>query len=139
MALVVAMAKTKAKAKAEWMGEITRYGDCSRWADMVVHRGTAYWVEVADDPERDTDGQIAQVLGQIDATLCRLGANRSDLLQVLVYLADLSDGPLLNRQWDAWVAPGAPPVRACVQAGLSPGYRVEMVITAAVSRATGDR
>ena len=31
------------------MGEITRYGDSSRWADMVVHRGTAYWVEVADE------------------------------------------------------------------------------------------
>ncbi|MEY4178693.1 MAG: putative aminoacrylate peracid reductase RutC [Planctomycetota bacterium] len=119
------------------MAEIKRFGDSARWSDMVVHRGTAYWVEVADDPTRDSAGQIAQVLEQIDATLLRLGASRSDLLQVLIYLSDLSDAAALNRQWDLWVAPGAPPVRACVQAGLSPGYRVEMVITAAVSTTAG--
>lgn len=115
------------------MAEITRYGDSPRWADMVVHRGTAYWVEVADDPTQDTAGQIAQVLAQIDATLTRLRARRVDLLQVVIYLADLADGATLNRLWDAWVAPGSPPVRACVEAGLSSGLRVEMVVTAAVS------
>jgi enamine deaminase RidA (YjgF/YER057c/UK114 family) len=118
------------------MSDIKRYGDSPRWADMVVHRGTAYWVEVADDSTRDAAGQIAQVFEQIDATLARLGAGRGDLLQVLVYLADLANAGTLNRLWDAWVAPGAPPVRACVQAGLAAGYRVEMVVTAAVPATT---
>lgn len=98
---------------------------------MVVHGHTAYWVEVADDPSQDAAGQIAQVLAQIDATLQRLGSSRDRLLQVMIYLADLADASELNRQWDTWVAPGAPPVRACVQAGLSPDYLVEMLITAA--------
>ena len=113
------------------MSEIRRWGDSKRWSDMVVHAGTAYWVEVADDPSQDAAGQIAQVLAQIDATLERLGSSRERLLQVMIYLADLADASHLNRLWDAWVSAGHPPVRACVQAGLSPGYRVEMVITAA--------
>lgn len=118
------------------MTEIKRYGDSPRWADMVVHRGTAYWVEVADDQTLDAAGQIAQVLAQIDATLARLDAGRRDLLQVLIFLADLSDSTTLNRLWDSWVVPGAPPVRACVQAGLGAGCRVEMVVTAAVAATT---
>lgn len=97
---------------------------------MVVHRGVAYWVEVAEDPSHDAKGQVQQVLRQIDATLAQLGSSREHLLQILIYLADLADGPALNAVWDEWVLAGHAPVRACVQAGLSPGYKVEMVITA---------
>lgn len=115
------------------MTDIHRYGSSPRYADMVVHNGTAYWVEIAEDAALDARGQIAQVLGQIDATLTTLGADRTRLLQILVYLADLTDGPALNELWDAWVPQGHAPVRATVQAGLGKGYRVEMVVTAAVS------
>jgi enamine deaminase RidA (YjgF/YER057c/UK114 family) len=73
------------------------------------------------------------VLGQIDATLTMLGADRTRLLQVLIYLADLADAQVLNEEWDAWVPAGHAPVRACVQAQLAAGYKVEMVVTAAVS------
>jgi enamine deaminase RidA (YjgF/YER057c/UK114 family) len=99
---------------------------------MVVHNGTAYWVEIAEDAALDARGQIAQVLGQIDATLTTLGSDRTRLLQILVYLADSADGPVLNELWDAWVPQGHAPVRATVQAGLGKGYKVEMVVTAAV-------
>ena len=40
-----------------------------RYADVVTHGDTAYWVEVADDTSLDARGQIGQVLAQIDATL----------------------------------------------------------------------
>jgi enamine deaminase RidA (YjgF/YER057c/UK114 family) len=92
----------------------------------------AYWVEVAEDPSQDAKGQVQQVLRQIDVTLAQLGSSRVHLLQIMIYLADLADGPALNAVWDEWVPAGHAPVRACVQAGLSPGYKVEMVITAAV-------
>lgn len=116
------------------MSEIRRLGEAKRWADVVVHGGVARWVEIAETPTLDAGGQIAQVLSQIDATLTMLGADRTRLLQVLVYLADLADGPTLNEVWDSWVPAGHAPVRACVQAGLGAGYRVEMVITAAVDQ-----
>ena len=118
------------------MTSIRRFGESKRWSDAVVHNGTAYWVEVAESPALDARGQIAEVLGQIDATLTLLGADRTRLLQVLVYLADLADAPVLNELWDAWV-PADPPVRACVQAHLSAGYKVEMIITAAMPSSLG--
>ena len=115
------------------MTDIRRLGDAKRWADVVIHGGTAYWVEVAEAPTPDARDQVAQVLAQIDATLATLGSDRTRLLQVLIYLADLADAPSLNELWDEWVVAGHAPVRACVQAGLSPGYKVEMVITAATT------
>jgi enamine deaminase RidA (YjgF/YER057c/UK114 family) len=113
------------------MSEIERFGSSSRWSDLVVYRGVAHWVEVADDMSLDVRGQVAQVLNQIDATLASFGGKRTDLLQVLIYITDLRNAQILNELWDAWVPAGHPPVRAMVQAGLAGEYRVEMVITAA--------
>jgi len=114
------------------MSEIQRYGDSTRWADVVVHRGVAHWVEVAEDLSLDARGQIAQVLAQIDATLETIRSDRTRLLQVLIYIAAEADGAILDALWDAWVPAGHPPVRAMVQAGLGKTCRVEMVVTAAV-------
>jgi enamine deaminase RidA (YjgF/YER057c/UK114 family) len=115
------------------MDGIRRYGTSKRWADVVVHRGVAHWVEVAEDTSLDARGQIAQVLAQIDATLGVIQSDRTRLLQVLVYIADEHDGPVLNELWDAWVPAEHPPVRAMVQVGLGKACKVEMVVTAAVS------
>jgi enamine deaminase RidA (YjgF/YER057c/UK114 family) len=114
------------------MSEIQRYGSSTRWADVVVHRGVAHWVEVAEDMSLDAPGQIAQLLAQIDATLEAINSDRTRLLQVLVYIADINDGLILNELWDAWVPADHPPVRAMVQVGLGKACRVEMVVTAAV-------
>jgi hypothetical protein len=59
------------------------------------------------------------------------GAERL-MLGGLIFLADLNDAPALNELWDHWVPAGNPPIRACVQAGLGVGLRVEMLVTAAV-------
>ena len=111
--------------------EIERIGVTRRWSDAVIHGGTAYFVEVADDPSHSIQEQVTQVLNQIDARLQQIGSNRTRLLQVLIYLADLSDAAVLNPLWDEWIPTGHAPARACVQAGLAAGYLVEMVITAA--------
>ena len=112
--------------------EIQRIGVTRRWSDAVVHGSTAYFVEVADDPSQPIADQVAQVLNQIDARLRLIGSDRTRLLQVQIFLSDLAHGPALNEQWDAWVPEGHAPARACVQAGLAPGYFVEMVVTAAL-------
>ena len=114
------------------MSPIQRHGVTRRWSDAVVHNGVAHFVEVADDPAQDMRGQVAQILAQIDTRLTLVGSDRTRLLQVLIYLADLKQIAILNEQWDAWVPDGHAPSRACVQAGLATGYLVEMVVTAAV-------
>lgn len=116
------------------MSELVRIGTSRRWSDVVIYAGTARWVEVPEDCSGDAGSQITQVLAQIDATLAQIASDKSRLLEVLIFLADLADSAALNAAWDAWVLPGHPPIRACVQAGLGPGLRVEMVVTAAVAR-----
>lgn len=120
------------------MTEIQRIGESSRWSDVVIYRGEARWVEVADDATQDVHGQIEQVLNQIDATLDLIGSNRACLLQVMIFLTDLDSAAMLNEQWDRWVPSDHPPIRACVEARLSPGYLVEMVISAAVEPTSGN-
>jgi enamine deaminase RidA (YjgF/YER057c/UK114 family) len=115
------------------MADIERRGVSKRWSEIVIHNSVAYWVEVADDPSQDVRGQIAQVLAQIDATLSRIGSDRSRLLMIQIYLADLADAKVLNELWDAWTPAEHAPVRACVGAVLSAGYRVEMIVTAAAA------
>ena len=114
------------------MSKIQRFGESARWSEVVIYRGEARWVEVADDATADVRGQIAQVLTQINVTLDRVGSSRTGLIQVLIFLADLKDGSILNELWDEWVPTGQLPIRACVEAKLAPGYFVEMVISAAV-------
>lgn len=113
------------------MSDIERIGNSRRWSDVVIHRGVARWVEVAEDNSGDARSQIAQVLRQINATLAQIGSDNTHLLEVLIYLADLKDAPILNELWDNWVSRSNPPIRACVQAGLAASYHVEMIVTAA--------
>ena len=123
------------------MSDIERIGVTRRWSDAVIHRGTAYFVEVADDPNQDVRGQIAQILAQIDARLALFGSDRTQLLQVLIYLAQqlhsacrdseciLLHARLVGRgRWrragasqtaDECFATGVPPC-----SGVSPGRRV---------------
>ncbi len=115
------------------MNEIVRVGQSRRWSDVVIYGGVARWVEVAEDATADARGQLQQVLRQIDATLTQIGSDRTRLLEVLIFLADLTDAAALNELWDEWVPKGHPPIRACVQADLGAGLRVEMVVTAAVN------
>jgi enamine deaminase RidA (YjgF/YER057c/UK114 family) len=105
-----------------------------RYADVVIHGDTAYWVEVADDTSLDARGQIGQVLAQIDTTLVTIGSDRTRLIQIVIHLADLADAAILDELWDAWVPKGHPPVRARVQSGLGGTCLVETLVTAAVTQ-----
>jgi enamine deaminase RidA (YjgF/YER057c/UK114 family) len=115
------------------MRDIVRIGSSRRWSDVVIHGGVARWVELAENTSADARGQIDQVLHQIDATLAQIGSDNTRLLEVLIFLADLKDAPVLNALWDEWVPRAGPPIRACVQAGLAPGCLVEMLVTAALA------
>lgn len=120
------------------MTDVQRHGVTRRWSDAVIHRGIAYFVEVADDPTQEMGGQVAQVLKQIDDRLELVGSHRKRILQVLIYVADLADVPVLNALWDEWVPLGHAPARACIAVGLAVGYRVEMIVTSALIDCSAD-
>ncbi|MFN9602804.1 MAG: RidA family protein [Planctomycetota bacterium] len=114
------------------MEAITRYGVTPRWSDLVVHRGIAYVVVVPDEPSVSPTEQFVQLFRQVDERLAQAGSSKERMLQVLIYLPFPEDLVLFNTIWEAWVPLGHAPSRACVHVPLAaPGYRAELVITAA--------
>jgi enamine deaminase RidA (YjgF/YER057c/UK114 family) len=114
------------------MDAIKRYGVSPRWSDVVTHRGIAYLVEVPENPSLSPADQFNQLFRQIDERLAQAGSSKERMLQVLIYLPFPEDLDLFNAKWEAWVPPGHAPSRACIYVPLAaPGYRAELVITAA--------
>jgi len=106
----------------------------ARLSEMAVHRGTVYLAgQVATDASAGIQEQTAQVLAAVDTLLARVGSHKSKILMAQIFLADLADFDGMNAVWDTWVVPGHTPPRATVQAALAnPGWKIEMVVTAAV-------
>lgn len=113
---------------------IQRFDVGARLSEMAIHNGTVYLAgQVPEDATLDIEGQTRQVLAAIDALLARAGTDKTKLLSVQIFLTDLADFAGMNRVWDAWVPAGNAPPRATVQAALAtPGWKIEVVATAAV-------
>lgn len=113
---------------------LQRFDVGTRMSEMAVHSGTVYLAgQVADDATQDIGGQTRQVLAAVDALLARAGSDKSRILMAQIFLVDLADFDGMNTVWDAWVSVGHTPPRATVQAQLAkPGWKIEMVVTAAV-------
>lgn len=113
---------------------VQRFDVGPRMSEMAVHGGVAYLAgQVADDASEGIEGQTRQVLGAIDALLTEAGSHKSKILRAQIFLVDLADFAAMNQVWEAWVVPGHTPPRATVQAALAnPGWKIEIVVTAAV-------
>lgn len=110
---------------------ITRINAQPQWSDAVVHGHTAYFVEV---PESGSDiaSQTRALLAQAEATLTKLGSDKSRLLMATIYLKHMSDRAAFNAIWAEWLPAGCAPARVCVCAEMaSPDYLLEIAFTAA--------
>lgn len=116
------------------MTSIRRFHVGARYSEIAVHNGIIFLAgQVPDDPSQDIRGQTAQVLAAIDRLLAEAGSDRTRLLSVQIYLADLADYDGMNEIWDAWLSAGHAPPRATVQARLArPEWKLEIVVTAAI-------
>lgn len=116
------------------MSTITRLHGGPRMSQIVSHNGTVYLAGQVGQPTDDVTGQTKTCLEQIDALLTEAGSDKTRILQAVIWLADMSDFAAMNAVWDAWVAQGHTPARACGEAKLAtPDYLVEFIITAAQS------
>lgn len=115
--------------------QIVRQGTTRRYSDSVTHNGTIYLVEVPPCLEGDITVQTTGLLASVDRLLAQAGSDKSRLLMVTIYLADMADYAAMNAVWDDWLSEGCAPARACVEARLAnPDFRVEMALTAAVAQ-----
>ncbi len=107
----------------------------TRYSEINIHNGTVYLAgQLAEDYSGDIVQQTRETLASIDAMLAEAGSDKSRILSVTIYLKDMArDYAGLNQVWDQWVAPGAAPGRACVEAAMyRPEVLVEMMVVAAV-------
>lgn len=116
------------------MDALERHHVGPRLSEIAVHGGTVYLAgQVPDDATQDMRGQTRQVLGMVDRLLAEADSDKSRLLMVQIFLADIGDIAVMNEVWDAWVEPGHTPPRATVQARLAdPRWKIEIVVTAAL-------
>lgn len=105
-----------------------------RYSEIVIHNGTVYLAgQLADDYAGDITEQTRQTLANIDRLLAEAGSSKAQILSLTIYLKDMADYAAMNALWDAWVAEGAAPARACVEAKLyDPRVLVEMMLVAAL-------
>ncbi|KUF09177.1 RidA family protein [Pseudoponticoccus marisrubri] len=114
------------------MTQITRHQTGARMSQIVIHGDTVYLAGQVGSPGASVTQQTEDCLAKLDALLAEAGSDRTKLLQVTIWLADMADFAEMNAVWDAWVPEGHAPTRACGEAKLAtPEYRVEVIAVAA--------
>ncbi len=110
---------------------IERIETGTRMSKIVKHNGVAYLCgQVGEGPS--VADQTRDCLSRVDELLGVAGSSRHDMLQVIIWLADMADFAEMNSVWDAWVPDGHAPARACGEARLArEDLRVEIIVTAA--------
>lgn len=113
---------------------ITRLDPEERLTGAVIHNGLVYLAgQIADDASLDAQGQMADILRQVDALLAKAGTDKSRLISVQIFLSDMNDMDAMNRAWDDWLDKNNKPARATVQAKLAdPSWKVELTGIAAL-------
>lgn len=115
------------------MSDIQRIDPGPRMSKAVRHGNTIYTMgHVANNRDGDMKAQAADVLARLEATLAEMGSDKSKLLSVTIYVADMAEFAAMNEVWDAWVDGPNAPARTTVQAPLAaPTLKVEMTAVAA--------
>ena len=100
---------------------IQRYGISSngRFSESIRHGNTVY---ISGQIGRGKNIQEATkvALKDVDFALTLAGTDKSKALNITIYLRNIErDYNGMNEVYDKWIAPGAPPCRATVQAPLA--------------------
>jgi enamine deaminase RidA (YjgF/YER057c/UK114 family) len=110
---------------------IERHEIGTRMSKIVKHNGTVYLCGQVGAGDTVTE-QTQDCLARVDALLKQAGSSREQILQAIIWVADMADFAEMNAVWDAWVPEGHAPARACGEAKLArPELKVEVIVTAA--------
>jgi len=104
-----------------------------RMSQVVIHGNTVYLAGQVGKPGGTVASQTRDILATIDELLAKAGTDKTNILQAIIWLADMSTFAEMNKEWDAWVPQGHTPARATGEAKLAgPEYLVEIIVTAAL-------
>ena len=114
------------------MSDIKRIDTGKRMSQAVIHNGTIWLAGQVGNAGDNVTEQTRTILANIDSLLQRAGSDKSKILQATIWLESMDDFAEMNAVWDAWVAPGHAPARACGESKLAtPDYTVEIIVVAA--------
>ncbi|WP_368186298.1 RidA family protein [Aestuariibius sp. HNIBRBA575] len=114
------------------MAEIKRHHVGPRMSQIVTHGDTIYLAGQVGTAGASVAQQTQDCLDKIDTLLAEVGVDKTRLLQVTIWLADMADFAAMNEVYDAWVPVGHAAARACGEAKLAtPDFKVEFIVTAA--------
>ncbi len=108
--------------------------DCGkRMSDAVIHNGIVYLSGQVGAEGEGIEAQTRAVLASVDALLAKAGTDKTRILSAQIWLADMADFAGMNAVWEGWVSAGNCPTRATGESRLAaPGYKVEVIVTAAL-------
>ncbi|MFN3992349.1 MAG: RidA family protein [Tabrizicola flagellatus] len=113
--------------------DITRYGTGPRMSEAVAYNGILWVAGQLGEPRGSVADQTAQALAEVDRILAEAGTDKTRILSVQIWLADMATFAEMNSVWDKWVPQGHTPARATGEAKLAtPDYKVEIIVTAAL-------
>lgn len=111
---------------------IKRIGVGARMSEAVIHGQTVYLAGQVGEGATVAE-QTKDCLRQVDEILAKAGTSKENILQTIIWLADMADFAEMNSVWDQWVPQGHTPARATGEAKLAaPKYKVEIIVTAAI-------
>lgn len=107
-----------------------------RSASVAVIGDTAYMTVIPPlplDPAASAADQARQIFRGIEERLASVGSDKRNVAHVTIWLSDVGHFDEVTAEWNAWVDPDHPPVRACAQVGIpNRDLKVEMVVVAHV-------
>jgi len=115
--------------------EIKRIAPGNRMSQAVVYGNLVFLAgQVAlRAPGASVADQTKDILAKTDELLAEAGTDKSKILSASIWLTDIATFNEMNEVWDAWVAPGNTPARACVESKLAaPQYTVEIAVIAGI-------
>ena len=113
--------------------DITRINPGARMSEAVCYNGIAWLAGQVGTPGDSVADQTRQCLAEVDRILAEIGIDKTRILSAQIWLADMAGFAEMNSVWDAWVPQGHAPARATGEAKLAaPGYKVEVIVTAAL-------
>ena len=111
---------------------IQRFENNGRMSKAVIFNNTLYLCGQTCD-EGDIKEQTATVLAKVEDLLNKYGSDKENILSITIYVKDMKDFADMNAVYDAWVAKGHEPARACVEvARLPKDVKVEIEVIAVV-------
>ena len=110
--------------------DITRYGTGPRMSEAVAHNGTLYLAGQLGEPSGSVADQTRQALAAVDAILAKAGIDKTRILMVQIWLADMATFAEMNSVYATMFAEPYPARTTIGVASLPLGARVEIELMA---------